>query len=97
MELLGGQISVKSEPENGSEFSFQIPLFTEDNLIDEQDRLKKEINDEVDDFDVDLTKEIVSIKHKLLIVEDDSTSRDIIYLFLKIITMFTLLKMANKL
>lgn len=83
VELLSGQISVKSEPEHGSEFSFQIPLFTEDNLIDEQDRFKKEIKDEVDDFDVDLTNEIVSIKHKLLIVEDDSTSRDIIYLFLK--------------
>lgn len=81
VELLDGEISVKSKPDEGSEFTFKIPLFSE-NEIDEDESEQQKINDDNDYYPFVL-KETELKKNKLLVVEDDATSRDIIFLFLK--------------
>ncbi|MBP9581298.1 MAG: response regulator [Ignavibacteriaceae bacterium] len=88
IELLGGQISVKSTPKVGSEFSFQVPLFAEEILDEKFDDLEEEKNAafnsiEVEDKNLKFETDVVGLKKKILVVEDDSTTRDIINLFLK--------------
>lgn len=87
IELLGGQISVKSTPKVGSEFSFQVPLYAEE-IVESESESNEE---EKDSVEIDHTEEkknvqLLSspngIKKKILVVEDDATSRDVINLFL---------------
>ncbi len=88
IELLGGQISVKSTPKVGSEFSFQVPLFAEDILDEKFEALEEEKNSvfnsiEVENKNLKSETDVDGLKKKILVVEDDSTTRDIINLFLK--------------
>lgn len=80
VELLGGQISVKSTPAQGSEFIFQIPLFSSGS--NEEEMISKEIK-QVKSNQIEIESGEESKEKKILIVEDDVVSRDVIALFLK--------------
>ncbi len=87
IELLGGQISVKSTPKVGSEFSFQVPLYAEE-IVESESESNEEEKDsvEIDHTEEEKNVQLLSspngIKKKILVVEDDATSRDVINLFL---------------
>ncbi len=87
IELLNGQISVKSTPNLGSEFSIQVPLFLKEKADETTDQFYED--EEMLEDANDEKKEIVQsrtqpnqIKKKILSVEDDPTSREIINIFL---------------
>lgn len=80
VELLGGQISVKSTPSEGSEFICQIPLFS--SASDDEEIISKEIK-QSKTIQIEVESTESSNDKKILIVEDDMTSRDVIALFLK--------------
>lgn len=80
VELLGGQISVKSTPSEGSEFICQIPLFSSSS--DDEEIISKEIK-QSKTIQIEVESTESSNDKKILIVEDDMTSRDVIALFLK--------------
>ena len=83
VELLDGQISVRSMPNEGSEFAIQIPLISETLLSGDDPKAQVEngITDRNSTAQT-LTEQVIS-KYKILIVEDDSISQDVINLFLK--------------
>ena len=78
VELLGGQIYVRSTPNEGSEFTFQIPLISEELSYNEYD--KKELSEIIEI--VQPPSQQNKTNYKILVVEDDSTSRDVIDRFL---------------
>ncbi|MBK7632335.1 MAG: response regulator [Ignavibacteriales bacterium] len=88
VELLNGRISVKSTLKEGSEFTFQIPLFTEEILkenFENSDKVQNVVGEtiEVENKYLKSEPEVNEIKKKILVVEDDSTTRDIVKLFIK--------------
>lgn len=80
VELLGGQISVKSSPTKGSEFICQIPLFTS---ASNDDKIPIKKIKQIGTNQTEIESEKTIKDKKILIVEDDITSRDVISLFLK--------------
>lgn len=82
VELLGGQIFVKSKPNEGSEFIIQIPLISEVSLDQEptngEDKKKlSELSNPIKTL-----SEQKKTDYKILVVEDDATSREVINQFL---------------
>jgi len=83
VELLGGDISVNSMPDEGSEFIFRIPMYNQTLQSETEIKVEEENKNDDNDYNPYVLKENKTEKQKILIVEDDETSRDIIFLFLK--------------
>lgn len=86
--LLDGQISVKSKVNQGSEFSIQIPLFNEEiseDDIENSENISESLTTISENVQINISKgsNEQEIKKSILVVEDDSTSRDVINHFLK--------------
>jgi len=75
VQLMGGEISVESELDKGSVFTFKLPLFSQEHSQKQLDK------DDVDDEKIDVHEELL-LKGKVLLVEDNKSNQMLMEIFL---------------